>query len=250
MNAWQSPLLNQIPWLTHATSTRDFGSLRYPNEGETEDPYVENRAAFAESLGTDAAHLFLAGNEHGNVVSFVDGAMSPGRVPYCDGLLTSEPTIALALKSADCLPIFFVDPTTRAVAISHAGWKGVTSGIAIETVRAFLGRGSRPQDLLVAIGPSIGPCHYSVHDERRDIMLPRTPFISEDDFAPLAESGVWSLDLRAVVVRQLVLSGVFAANIDASAPCTACQTEWYFSYRLTRDGANQLLSVVCMRPDT
>lgn len=259
MNAWQSPLLNKIPWLTHATSTRDFGSLRYPNIGETEDPCAESRATFVESLGLDAARVSLAGNEHGNRVSppAKEGLRGGLRVPHCDGLITSESGVALALKTADCLPIFFVDPVTRTVAISHAGWKGVASGIAIETVRAFLARGSRPQDLLVAIGPSIGPCHYEIGAPRRDDMLARTPFVLPDDFSSIGvpyegrgrpgdDEEKFMVDLRAMVVRQLVSSGVTAMHIDASAPCTACERERFFSYHLTR-GPDQLLSVISMR---
>ncbi len=259
---WQSALLSKIPWLAHGTSTKDFGSLRYPNVGETEDPCAENRAAFVESLGLDAGKLFLSGNEHWNWVEFggrnaffpnlvpppfQGGVRGGSRVPSCDGLLTNESDIALAIKHADCLPLFFVDPATRTVAISHAGWKGVASGIAIETARAFLERGTRPEDLLVAIGPSIGPCHYSVHDERRDEILARTPSVSLDDFTRLLEPGTWSIDLRAIVTRQLVSSGVLSANVDASAPCTACHPDLYFSYHLTR-GMEQMLSVISIKP--
>lgn len=237
MNVWQSALLNHIPWLAHGTATRDFGSTRYPNEGE-EDATAENRARFLRELGLDPSRLAASGNEHGNRVEAVS---APGRVENCDGLITSDQGLALGTKTADCLPLFFVDPATRTVAVAHAGWKGVASGIAIEAVRAFLERGSRPQDLLVAIGPSIGPCHYHVSPERRGDMLARTPFISASDFAD------GRVDLRAIVARQLAASGVIETNVDARPPCTACEPERFWSYVLLQDASQGMLSVISIK---
>lgn len=243
MNAWQSALLNEIPWLAHGTATRDFGSTRYPGEGE-EDTTAGNREKFLRALGLDPSRLTVSGNVHGNRVS-TPAKEGPGgglrRIENSDGVITSNPGLVLGTKTADCLPLFFVDPTTRTVAIAHAGWKGVASGIAIEAVRAFSERGSHPSDLIVAIGPSIGPCHYQVSAERRAEMLARTPFISPDDFSD------GRVDLRAVVVRQLVSSGVAAQNIDANSPCTACEPDRFWSYVLLQDASDGMLSVISIK---
>lgn len=244
MNAWQSSLLNEIPWLAHGTATRDFGSTRYPKEGET-DTTAENRARFLGALGLDPSRLVVSGNVHGNRVEPVS---DPGFVPNCDGLISSEPGLVLGTKSADCLPLFFVDPTTRTVAIAHVGWKGVAAGIAIEAVQSLV-RNARLQGkkpgvecgVLVAIGPSVGACHYRVQPDRRADMLARTPFILPDDFAD------GRVDLRAIVVRQLAASGVLPAHIDASAPCTACEPERFWSYVLLQDASEGMLSVISRR---
>lgn len=235
---WQSKFLNAIPWIAHGTATRDFGSTRYPAEGE-QDATAENRARFLRAMGLDPTRLAVSGNVHGNHVA---SASESGRVSDCDGLISSDPSLILGTKTADCLPLFFVDPTTRTVAIAHAGWKGVAAGIAIEAVRAFLARGSRPSDIVVAIGPSIGPCHYQVSTERRQDMLARTPFITENDFAD------GRVDLRAIVVRQLVASGVRSTNVDAAAPCTACESERFYSYVLRQDAGLGMLSVITRIP--
>lgn len=253
MEIWKSKRLSEIPWLAHGTATRDFGSTRYPNVGEA-DETRENREWFVRELGLDPTRLVVSENVHGNAVEIVSGSSLPV-VPECDGLLTSEPGLVLGVKTADCLPLFFVDPTTHTVAIAHAGWKGVAAGIAIEALRAMRntgrqgktsrntgcqGKTSGVEGVLVAIGPSIGACHYAIRDERREEMLARTPFVSPDDFAD------GRVDLRAIVARQLVASGVLPSNIDVSAPCTACRLDKYASYFLSHDMRQGMLSVIAI----
>ncbi len=262
MTIWLSELLSKQEWVAHGTATLAFGSTRYPNAGE-EDANVENRAKFLRALGLDPSRLVASENVHGKSVSRVSPpSVKEGlgvvldRIADCDGLVTTTPSIVLATKTADCLPIFIADPTTRTVAIVHAGWKGVMAGIAIEAVRAFVDHGSFARDLIVAIGPSIGPCHYVIHGERRDEMLATTPFVREEDFVittpnpSLKEEGrrEYRVDLRAIVVRQLVSSGVLATNIDASAPCTACHPDRFASYFLSRDMSQGMLSAIAIRP--
>ncbi len=232
---WQSDLLSKQSWLVHGTATLAFGSTRYPNPGEN-DATAENRATFLRALGVDPSRSVVAGNVHGNKIENVD-ALVPPRIADCDGLVTSSPSIAIATKTADCLPIFLADPTTKTVAIVHAGWKGVMAGIAIEAVRAMTAN-HQPRALEVAIGPSIGACHYTIHDERRYEMLAKTPFALPDDFYD------GRVDLRLIAVRQLVASGIAEANVDASAPCTACHPENFASYHLSRDLSVGMLSAI------
>lgn len=250
MNAiWQSALFLRQDWLAHGTASLSFGSTRYP-DAEERDVTAENRARFLRALGIGSSRLVVSGNVHGQHVERI-GERSPSRIPFCDGLITSVPSVAIATKTADCLPIFLADPTTRAVAIVHAGWKGVMAGVAIEAVRALASnyqpRVSPPSagprlmaGLVVAVGPSIGPCHYAIHDERRDEMLEKTPFASVGDFSD------GRVDLRSIVARQLVSSGVLASNIDASAPCTACHPDAFASYFLSRDPSVGMLSAIAI----
>jgi len=230
--------------LAHGTATRDFGSTRYPDFDE-EDATRENRERFVRELGLDPSRLVVSENVHGRAVATVAAASSP-IMHTCDGLLTSEPGLVLGVKTADCLPLFFVDPASRTVAIAHAGWKGVAAGIAIEALRAMSNTGCQGKTpgvnrVLVAIGPSIGACHYAIRDDRRDEMLARTPFVSPDDFMD------GRVNLRAIVTRQLVSSGILPSNIDASAPCTACHPDKFASYFLSHDASQGMLSVVAIR---
>lgn len=245
---WKSELLSKQSWLVHGTATLAFGSTRYPNPGE-EDATADNRGDFLRALGVDPSRLVVAGNVHGNNVEIVSPShVSPPhreersgvvvlRINDCDGLVTSSPSITIATKTADCLPIYIADPTTRTVAIVHAGWKGVMAGIAIEAVRAMT-LNHQPRGLVAAIGPSIGACHYTIHDERRYEMLTKTPFALPDDFYD------GRVDLRAIAVRQLVASGIEATNVDSTAPCTACHPDVFASYHLSRDLSVGMLSAI------
>jgi hypothetical protein len=223
---WQSNLLKKIPWLEHGTSTRDFSF--------------------------DRSEVVLSGNVHGNklvpLLTKEGLGVVAGRIPDCDGLLTDIPNLKIGTTTADCLPIFFVDPTTRTVAVVHAGWRGIASGIAIEAVRLFVERGSNPADLLVAIGPSIGVCHYQIHPERRDEMLTHTPSVSPLLFKERSGGGYF-VDLRGIISRQLISSGVLLQHIDASAPCTVCRNDLYYSYFLTQRGDEMMMSMISIHND-
>ncbi len=241
---WRSSLLEQFDWVTHATSTREDGSLRYPNPDETADPWKPARDAFVASLAFDPRRLVMSGNKHGRSVVYVSGR-DHGRVDGVDGLVTDEPHVPLGVKTADCLPIFFVETETRTVGLIHAGWKGVAAGIPTEGAELMSGRGLYLETLYAAIGPSIGPCHYIVHKERRDEMLASHPLVSESDFRETSEG--FHADLRTMAVRMLTTAGIPLENIDASAPCTACEPDKFFSYHLGRNKFDSMLSIISIK---
>jgi len=212
---WTSSLLKQIPWLVHSTSTRNNGSLRYPNQDETEDLWKGARDTFVRRVGADPSRLVVSGNRHDAFVAYVTNA-SAGRIDGVDGLLTDTPGLVLGVKTADCLPIFVVDPVKRLVGLFHAGWKGIEAGMPRTAIEAFVAQGSDPNKLLVAIGPSIRACHYqrSLQDE---------------------------------AMEQFIASGTCRNHIDATAPCTACCLDEYFSYHISRERYESMLSVIEIR---
>ena len=92
-----------------------------------------------------------------------------------DGLLTDEPGVTLVTYYADCVPLYFLDPVHRAIGLAHAGWRGTVAGMGIKMVEAMAHKfGSRPEELLAAIGPSIGPCCYEVDQPVADAFAART----------------------------------------------------------------------------
>ncbi len=163
----------------HFFTTRQ---LRLRGDGEPGD-----WCRVAETIGVRPPRLLRLTQVHGRVV-FVHrggGAEEGGQVipagdaaaaapdeagwPAADISMTDDPTVALAIQVADCVPLLLADPLSGAVAAVHAGWRGTAAGAAIAAVEA-LGRefGARPERLVVAQGPSIGPCCYTVGDELID----------------------------------------------------------------------------------
>jgi len=147
-------------------------------------------------------------------------------------MVTGDPQVVLAVHAADCVPILLADTRTRIVAAVHAGWKGTAAGIAVEAVKVVVDRfGARPEDLLVAIGPSIGPEHYEV--DRPVIERLRVWSWWEEAASPNAR-GRWQLDLRAANRRQLIDVGVLPERIEVLDLCTYCRADLFFSHRRDR----------------
>jgi YfiH family protein len=233
--------------VAHAFTTRQAGgsgaraSFNF-SRGVDDAPEVvaRNRASVLEALGLVGAAEVEAAQVHGARVVVV-GAADAGRViEGADGLVTAEPRVVLAVHAADCVPLLFADPHRRVVAAVHAGWRGVAAGVAVEAVTVMAQQfGCRPHDLRVAIGPSIGPCHYEV-DEPVLARLRRWPWW-EAVAIPNAR-GRWQLDLREAHRRQLGAVGVPAAQIETLDWCTFEHPDWFYSYR--RDGPTGRMAAV------
>ena len=174
----------------------------------------ENRRRMCEAVGADLEKLALNYQVHSTRVLRAAPAM---RGEHADGLWTDEPGLPILAMSADCLPIVLAragaaDP---AVAVLHAGWKGLLAGIVEAGVDA-LGGGT----LTAAIGPGIGPCCYEVGEEVA------TPFRERFGDDVMRES---RLDLWTSAERALRAAGV--EQIDRFDRCTACEPETFFSHR-------------------
>jgi YfiH family protein len=183
---------------------------------------------------------------------------------FGDASTTDHANILLAVQTADCVPILLVDPKKRAVSAIHAGWRGTLSRITEKTVgRMRQEFGSKPSDLLAAIGPSIGQCCYEVGvelvtkftalfaDGHKYFDEPRTgdepnpiQWLNRKPPGHQPPPKNVHLDLRTANSSQLRAAGIRAANIYASDLCTACNTDLLFSYR--REGAKtgRLMAVV------
>jgi len=249
MQTWQSSLFKEYPWVVHGTSTRAFGSCRYPNAEETDDPWQENRARFLQSLGLDPTKLIVSGNAHDGYVAPImmpAESCSAGRIEGIDALMTAQSGISLGVKSADCLPVFVVDPVHRVVGLAHAGWKGIVAEIIPHLIGAMASLGSHPKDLLVAIGPSIGLCHYDIHQERHDELVTAVPGTPPSASVELG-GGRYRCDLFELARHQLLASGLATDHIAERPPCTACHPDLFPSYFAQKDKQQGMLSVIGIR---
>ncbi|MGB9378749.1 MAG: peptidoglycan editing factor PgeF [Mycobacteriales bacterium] len=184
-----------------------------------------NRARLSESIGLAESRLAWMRQVHGASVHRVTAA-TIDRVPTGDGLVTTEPGVALIALAADCVPILMADATAGVVGAAHAGRLGAAAGIAMATLEAMVGLGADPARTDVLLGPAIcGEC-YEVPAAMRDDVdaaLPGSRTTTRD--------GAPGLDLRAGLVRQLRAAGV--GTVVADPACTM-EDDRFFSYR--RDG--------------
>jgi YfiH family protein len=161
----------------------------------------------------------------------VDDAVVGGVTPEgADGLVTDRRGVTTMTLSADCVLVLLYDPVRRAIANVHSSRHGTLAGISLRALeRLREDHGSRPTDLVAALGPSIGPCCYEVRDDVAGVWRARH---GERHLLRRGERTV--LDLWGAVRGQLEAGGVRAENIDVAGICTRCHPETYFSYR--RDG--------------
>jgi hypothetical protein len=229
-----APELAAIPGLVHGFEQRLDAA-----GSETRD---KSRRRVAAALA-DSGRLLMMKQVHGATVRHApwDGARPEGDAAVC-----TQPGFVLGIETADCLPLLLVDPARRAVAAAHAGWRGTAAGVAAAAVAALVAGGSRADDILAALGPSIGPCCYEVGDELRPAFTGAFGGEAETFFRP-GPRGRAHLDLRAANARQLERAGVRPANIHHVADCTHCRPDVYPSWRRDGPGAGRMISFVGWR---
>ena len=153
--------------------------------------------------------------------------------------MTSNGDVAVAVQAADCVPLLLLDSRSGAVAAAHAGWRGTAAGVAQSTTRAMAQHfGTRAADLIVAIGPSIGPCCYQVGEE----LLAYFGSDGRRWFYRLA--GSWMLNLWSANRDQLLEAGVKSENIHVAELCTAMHADLFDSYRRDGTGAGRMAAAI------
>jgi hypothetical protein len=210
---WRSPLLDAELWLEHAFGTalaRPGGTWR--DLKQVHSALVATCDEWREGLEADA-------------------------------LISSEPGMGIAVKSADCLPILLADPEHRAVAAIHAGWRGCVAGVAIRTVKRMETLlGTRPERLLASFGPSIGNCCFEVGPEVARQFSPWFPERGDLDRQTY-------VDLPEASRRQLVSCGLRTERIASLAPCTVCgggfaDPREFHSWRRARETGARMHSAI------
>ena len=237
--------------LSALVTTRHGGESKGPYAtmnlgGKTgDDPQAvrSNRARAASLVGADAKAFTFGRQVHGVNVVRVPRGYSGGAFDNTDAFVTDAPGIPLVILTADCAAIFFFDPKHRAVGVAHAGWRGTVAGIATRTVERMRAEfGSVPGDLIVGIGPSIGPCCYEVGEDviaavdaalpdHAEEVLVEPDMASAGSFRASVNEGRRHFDLWRANELILMQAGLREENIDIARLCTACHTDMFYSHR-------------------
>lgn len=222
-------------------TTRNGGISRPPynslNLGfNTEDARhnVEgNRSNLTRAFDLHPHQLLTVKQVHGADILIVDEPnhdLSHFLTVASDAIVTNQPGFLFGVLVADCFPVLLYDEANKVGAAIHAGWKGAANCLLGKTVEAMRGGfGSRPENLLAAVGPGIGAHHYEVDRTVRDAFRQgsgRWPQIATE-----TSLGKWQLDLQRSCLLQLEEAGIPASRIGVVQECTCCHRELFFSHR-------------------
>jgi len=279
----EAPVFARLGWLVHGFSTRPGGASDFAaahpdgnrslckkhesvlnlgfSDWDSCKAVEENRKRFFGAIAVDKLHVVTLRQLHSDIVHRVDSSsLRAGGQLQGDALFTRERGVLLCVQTADCVPVLLADTKNRAIAAIHAGWRGTLRRIAAKTLgRMQMEFGTRPQDVIAALGPCIGRCCYEVGSEvAREFhaQFPQAREWFDGPFDALVSgendpswlpwltmmppghpppSPLVHLDLIAANHAILVQAGVPARQISSSGYCTACRTDLFFSYR--REGA-------------
>jgi YfiH family protein len=183
---------------------------------------------------------------HGNRIVTAMSSGDESGLPEADGIISDDPAIALVVRTADCAPLLIADRRNGAVAAVHAGWRSTMHRIAPAAVRALADAfGSRPDDLVVAIGPSLGICCGEMGEEVVDAFVSAGHTSGAIDRWFTREPGRRPhFDLWRANVDQLQAAGVHASNVHRSRLCTRTHSTRFHSYRASGPAAGRMAAVI------
>ena len=201
-------------------------------------PLTQSQRVYLKArTGTEVPQVFWRRQVHGDGVVVAQGNAADCRAyPDADAFVTNKPGLPIAIRTADCVPVFVFDPLKRVIALAHAGWKGTCKQIAAKTVKTMQDKfGCQCYDLRITLGPSIRPCCYEVSEEFLDYFPRDTQ----------KRDGRFYADMIAANRRQLIDAGIRPVNIFDSGVCTACDQN-YFSFRRDGEKAGRMISLMVL----
>lgn len=238
----------QLHHFHHLSQLRGFTHFITPLDVSDNTPLgPHNRRAIAQHLGFAESAFLIPRQVHGSAISIVNHS-SPRQAPPADtfhllpsdALLTTSSDLCLMVLTADCVPILLCDPTTNCIGVVHAGWRGTAASIARIAISSMVDTfHSNPSDILVGLGPCIGPCCFEVGPDVASQL-------GHEFLAPHSTPSHLFIDLRAANVSQLLASGIPLHNIEVADICTSCST--FPSHR--RDKAASRLGTAILRPSS
>ncbi|MFX4261440.1 peptidoglycan editing factor PgeF [Pelotomaculum propionicicum] len=223
------------------------------NVGDDDFNVRQNRDLACRALGINPGHLVAGRQVHGDGIRVVEkcdmgkGAFSyEDSLPDTDALITGLRGVPLSSYYADCVPVFFLDPVRKVVALAHAGWKGTVLKIGLKVVERMAGCfGTDPLDCLAGVGPSIGPCCYEIDEPVMSRF--RDVFHGGRQFAEAVAEGKWKLNLWEANRATLIEAGLKPENVLTSRLCTSCHGDLFFSHRAQKGRTGRMASLIMLK---
>ena len=253
--------LSEISFINHAFSTRlggvsqgEFSSMNMAfNRGDDPDAVTENYRRICESAGFEFESLTASSQDHHTVVRAVTrenrgvGIYKPRDMESVDAVMTNEIGVTLVTYYADCTPLFFVDTGNKAIALAHAGWRGTVGRIGEKVIKEMGDRyGTKPEDIVAAVGPAISVCCYEVDLPCAEHFLALKDLQTEKFVFP-KQDGKFMIDLLETNRQILAAAGVKNENITVSDLCTNCNSDLLWSHRATKGHRGTMSAFLCLK---
>ena len=238
-------ILDDIPWLKNAVSTRLGGvskdylasmNLGF-NRGDLDENVIRNHEIFANVIGVNPKNIVTGNQTHTTNVKVVTkddcgkGIYRDRNYTDIDGLITNEKGIVLETYYADCVPLLIVDTKNKAIGLSHSGWRGTVGKIGKVTIEK-MGElyGTKPEDIVACIGPSICQKCYEISEEVAVQFKEAFPDNIKEILIDKG-NGKYQLDLWECNRINFKEAGVLPENIKVTDICTCHNTDVLFSHR-------------------
>lgn len=238
----------------HCFSTKDGGissgiyksmNLKM-NSDDKKENVIENFKIICDTIDVDYRNLVFSDQVHDDKIYIANkndmgkGITKESDIIGIDALICSEPNVPLTTAYADCVPLFFLDVKERVIALAHSGWKGTVKRIGQKTIeKMHKDFGCRAENILAAVGPSIGVCHFEVGDEVAE------KFIEEFGIQVVGKYGEkYHVNLQKAVLMQFEQSGIPEINISCADICTYCNKDLLFSHRATNGRRGGLAAIM------
>ena len=221
--------------------------------GDKQEAVEENYRRLASALKVSCDRFVFSDQTHTTNVRVVTendagkGLVKERDYSDVDGLITNVPGLVLSTFYADCVPLYFVDVTNRAIGLSHSGWRGTVSRMGKVTIQAMNREyGTRPEELICAIGPSICQDCYEVSSDVAAAFIEEFKG-NEDRILIDKRNGKFQLNLWEANKQILLDAGVREENISCTAICTCCNEKLLFSHRATNGKRGNLGAFLSLR---
>lgn len=254
--------IEETELVKHAFSTRlggvsggEFSSMNLSfQRGDKEEDVHENFNRISKSIGVKKESLIACKQTHTANVQVVDrtikgnGIYSANILEDVDGLVTNDPEVCLFTTYADCVPLYFLDRVNKVIGLSHSGWKGTVEKIGAETIRVMEKEfKSKPEEILVGIGPSICESCYEVSKDVADKFLDAFDDSVHNEILKVKGNDKYQLNLWRANEIILEEAGISKGNISTTNICTACNSELLFSHRISKGKRGNLGAFLALK---
>ncbi len=256
------PMFRDTGLVTDGFSTRlggvsegCFSSLNLSfDRGDDRAAVAENFRRMGEALGVRCEDMVLSQQTHTTNIRIVTdedrgkGITRERDYTDIDGLITNVPGICLVTTYADCVPLYFLDPEKKVIALSHSGWRGTVGKIGKKTVELMHDKfGSDPADILAAVGPSVCQDCYEVSADVIDRFKEVFDRSAWDELFYEKPDGKYQLDLWKANEKIFLEAGIRKDHIAVTNVCTHCNSEILYSHRAMGDKRGNLCAFLALK---